>query len=86
MTSDFIYEESLQADAEIVAIKRVVSHQLATLMKKQWIPQAELTRQMKTSRSALDRLLDPNNPSVTLQTIERAAQALGKRLKVEFAA
>ncbi|MCC7474055.1 MAG: hypothetical protein IT425_01560 [Pirellulales bacterium] len=41
---------------------------------------------MKTSRSALDRLLDPNNPSVTLQTLERAAQALGKRLKVEFAA
>lgn len=81
----FLLEEGLLADAEAVAIKRVIALQLARLMKKQRITKVELARRMKTSRSALDRLLDPRNASVTLQTLERAAQALGKRLRVEFA-
>jgi antitoxin HicB len=87
--SDFdelLKEDGLLADVEAVAIKRVVAMQLAGMMKKQRITKAELARRMKTSRSALDRLLDPRNSSVTLQTLERAAQALGKRLRVEFAA
>ena len=83
---DFLKADGLLADAEAVAIKRVVALQLARMMKKQRITKAELARRMKTSRSALDRLLDPQNASVTLQTLERAAQALGKRLRVEFAA
>jgi DNA-binding Xre family transcriptional regulator len=82
----FLKEEGLLADVEAVAIKRVVAMQLAGMMKKQRMTKAELARRMKTSRSALDRLLDPRNSSVTLQTLERAAQALGKRLRVEFAA
>jgi antitoxin HicB len=83
---DFLREEGLLADAQAVAIKRVLAYQLAQMMKKQKISKVEMTRRMKTSRSALDRLLDPKNASVTLQTLERAAQALGKRLHVEFAA
>jgi antitoxin HicB len=83
---DFLREEGLLADAEAVAIKRVLAHQLAAMMVEQHISKAEMARRMKTSRSALDRLLDPRNASVTLQTLERAAQALGKRLRVEFAA
>jgi DNA-binding Xre family transcriptional regulator len=83
---DFLSEEGLLADAEAVAIKRVLAYQLAALMKDQRITKSELARRMRTSRSALDRLLDPQNASVTLQTLERAAQALGKRLRVEFAA
>ena len=83
---DFLSEEGLLADAEAVAIKRVIAFQLAAMMKKNRLSKAELARRMKTSRSALDRLLDPKNASVTLQTLERAAQALGKRLRVEFAA
>lgn len=83
---DFLVEHGLLADAEAVAIKRVLAFQLAKLMEKEQISKAELARRMKTSRSALDRLLDPSNVSVTLQTLERAAQALGKRLRVEFAA
>jgi len=83
---DFLHKEGLLADAEAVAIKRVVAFQLSAMMKKKRISKAELARRMKTSRSALDRLLDPGNASVTLQTLERAAQALGKRLRVEFAA
>jgi DNA-binding Xre family transcriptional regulator len=83
---EFLREEGMLADAEAVAIKRIVALQLARMMKKQRITKAEMARRMKTSRSALDRLLDPRNASVTLQTLERAAQALGKRLRVEFAA
>ena len=83
---DFLREEGMLADAEAVAIKRIVAFQLAAMMKKKRISKAEMARRMKTSRSALDRLLDPQNASVTLQTLERAAQALGKRLRVEFAA
>jgi DNA-binding Xre family transcriptional regulator len=83
---DFLSADGLLADAEAVAIKRVLAYQLAALMKDQRITKSELARRMRTSRSALDRLLDPQNASVTLQTLERAAQALGKRLRIEFAA
>lgn len=83
---DFLRDEGLLADAEAVVIKRVLAYQLAAMMKKQRISKSEMARRMRTSRSALDRLLDPRNASVTLQTLERAAQALGKRLRVEFAA
>ncbi|HEY4723450.1 MAG TPA: helix-turn-helix transcriptional regulator [Anaerolineae bacterium] len=82
---DFLSKEGLLADAEAVAIKRVVAFQIAQMMRKQRISKTVMARRMKTSRSALDRLLDPENGSVTLQTLERAAQALGKRLRVEFA-
>lgn len=83
---DFLGKVGLLADAEAVAIKRVVAFQVAQMMKKQRLSKTDMARRMKTSRSALDRLLDPDNGSVTLQTLERAAQALGKRLRVEFAA
>lgn len=83
---DFLNKDGLLADAEAVAIKRVVAFQVAQMMKKQRLSKTDMARRMKTSRSALDRLLDPDNGSVTLQTLERAAQALGKRLRVEFAA
>jgi DNA-binding Xre family transcriptional regulator len=83
---DFLREDGLLADAEAVAIKRVVAFQIAAMMEKQRLSKSEMARRMKTSRTALDRLLDPKNASVTLQTLERAAQALGKRLRIEFAA
>jgi len=83
---DFLAEEGLLADAESVAIKRVIAHQIAQMMEEQGISKAEMARRMGTSRSSLDRLLDPENSSVTLQTLERAARALGKRLRVELAA
>jgi DNA-binding Xre family transcriptional regulator len=83
---DFLQEEGILADVEAVAIKRVLAHQLSAMMKSKRISKTEMARRMRTSRSALDRLLDPQNASVTLQTLERAAQALGKRLRVEFAA
>ena len=83
---DFLAAEGLLADAESVAVKRVLAFQVAQLMKDEGISKTEMARRMKTSRSALERLLDPENDSVTLQTLEHAAQALGKRLRIEFAA
>ncbi len=82
---DFLEEEGILAETEAVAIKRVIAFQLAQLMERQHISKTAMARQMKTSRSALDRLLDPQNTSITLQTLERAAHAIGKRLRIEFA-
>ena len=83
---DFLAEEGILADAESIAIKRVISHQIVQMMKKQGITKSEMARRMKSSRSSIDRLLDPENESITLQTLERAAQALGKRLSIKLAA
>ncbi len=83
---DFLEEEGLLAETEAVAVKRVIAFQLQELMKEQKLSKTQLAKRMKTSRSALERLLDPDNPSVTLLTLERAAKALGKSLRIELAA
>jgi len=85
--SDFdalLRDEGLIDDVEAVAAKRVIAFQIAREMKRADISRAELARRMKTSRSAVERLLDPANPSVTLWTLERAASAIGKRLTVQL--
>jgi len=81
---DFLAEEGLLPEVETVAVKRVIAYQLTMLMKEDNLTKTSLAQRMNTSRAALNRLLDPNNESVTLQTIERAAMALGKRLRIEF--
>ena len=82
---DFLEEEGLRADAEAAAIKRVIAYQIEIEMKQANLSKSAMAEKMHTSRTALDRLLDPTNVSVTLQTLERAALALGKSLKVELA-
>ncbi len=81
---DFLAEEGILAEAEAVAIKRVIAYQVTKLMKDQSLTKTEMAERMKTSRAALNRLLDPTNKSVTLQTLQSAALALEKRLRVEF--
>ena len=81
---DFLKEEGLLEDVTAVAIKRYIALQLTEKMSEEHLSKAEMARRMETSRSALDRLLDPENPSVTLQTLQSAAQALGGRLKIEL--
>ncbi len=83
---DFLRDEGILDDAEAVATKRVIAYQLTQEMERANISQSELARRMKTSRSSVERLLDPTNPSVTLVTLERAASAIGKRLKVRLTA
>lgn len=80
----FLEEEGLLAEVEATAIKRAIAVQIEALMKEHQISKSSLAKQMQTSRSSIDRLLDPKNESVTLQTLERAAKVLGKRLQISF--
>jgi antitoxin HicB len=81
---EFLAEEGLLAEVETVAVKRVIAYQIEQMMTAQNLTKTAMAERMNTSRAALNRLLDPENPSVTLQTIERAATALGKRLQIEL--
>ena len=81
---DFLEEEGLLAEAEAVAVKRMVAYQIAQLMREMNLIKTAMARRMETSRASLDRLLDPTNESITLYTLERAALVLGKRLRIEF--
>jgi len=82
----FLEGEGLLDEAEAVAAKRVIAFQITQEMEKAHLTKSELARRMKTSRPAVERLLDPTNRSVTLSTLERAASAVGKKLKVELSA
>jgi predicted XRE-type DNA-binding protein len=79
---DFLAEEGLLEEAEAIAVKRVLAFQIRSMMESQNLSKAEMARRMETSRAALDRLLDPENRSVTLFTMDKAARSLGKRLRL----
>jgi antitoxin HicB len=80
----FLEETGGFTEASAVAIKRVVAWQLAQKMATEKISKTRMAELMETSRSALDRLLDPTNTSVTLHTLNNAAKAIGKTLHVEL--
>jgi len=80
----FLEEEGIREQAEAVAIKRVLAWQLEQAMQEQQKTKQAMAKQIHTSRSQLDRLLDPRNASVTLDTIARAARAVGKRLIIRM--
>jgi len=81
---DFLKDEGLYEEVTARAIKRVIVRQLGALMEDQSLTKSELAKRMNTSRSQLDRLLDPENESVTLGTLTRAAQAVGRQLRMEL--
>ena len=81
---DFLAEDGLLAEVEGVALKRFIAFQLQQEMKRTGLTKTQLASKMETSRSAVDRLLDPENHAVTLRTLERAAGVLGKRLRLEL--
>jgi DNA-binding phage protein len=76
--------EDLLEEISAVAVKRVIARQMSAVMKEKGLSKTEMARRMATSRAALDRLLDPDNDSVTLQTLQTAAHALGGRLKIQL--
>jgi DNA-binding Xre family transcriptional regulator len=80
----FLAEEGLLGEVEATAVKRVIAFQLTQFMEENELSKTAMAKRMQTSRSALDRLLNPANPSVTLQTMDRAARALGKKLRIEL--
>src|ERR1700683_1057731 len=81
----FLEEEGIREEVEAVAIKRVLAGQQDQAMQEQQKAKAAMVTQLERSRSQLDRLLDPQNVSVTLDTITRAARALGKRVILRVA-
>ncbi len=81
---DFLKDEGILAEVEKSAIKEIVARQISQLMTEKKISKIEMSRRMGTSRSALDRLLDPKNQSVSLKTLDRAASSLGKRLCIHL--
>jgi len=81
---DFLAEEGLLDQVDAAAIKRVIAHQIESAMRTEHLTKSMLARKMNTSRSALDRLFDPENKSVTLVTLNKAAAALGRKLEVQL--
>src|ERR1700759_2890299 len=81
---DFLKEDGIYEEVTARAIKRVLVRQLDELMRREEISKTELATRMKTSRAQLDRLLDPENESVTLGTLTRAAQAVGRHSHMEL--
>ncbi len=81
---DFLREEGLLEEVEALAAKRLIAYELGRIMAREKLSKAALARRMGTSRSQVDRLLDPDNESVTLATLAKAAAAVGQRLKVSL--
>ena len=81
---DYLKQDGIYEEVTARAIKRVLVRQLDALMKREDISKTELASRMRTSRSQLDRLLDPENESVTLDTLTRAAHAVGRQLRMEL--
>jgi len=81
---DFLREDGIYEEVTAAAIKRVLARQIQQAMKDNGLSKAAMARRMDTSRAALDRLLDPENDSVTLATLSRAALAVGRRLQLDL--
>src|SRR6202158_5285278 len=79
----FLVEEGLYEEATSVAWKRVLSWEVSEAMKKEGISKSEMAKRMSTSRSQLERLLDPDNPNVLLETVQKAASAGDSRQRNE---
>ena len=81
---DFLKEEGIYEQATAVAIKRVIAFQLQSEMKRRKLTKTAMADMMATSRAQLDRLLSPTDGNVTIETLQRAAQALGRSIRLEL--
>ncbi len=82
---DWLDEEGILPEVDAAALKAGIAWQVERGMGEKKMSKSQMARAMRTSRAALDRLLDPKNESVTLRTMARAAKVLGKRLRLELA-
>ena len=78
---DFLAEEGILEECRAAAIKFKIAHELAKAMNKRNLTKAEVAKRLRTSRSGIDRLLDPQNTSITLNSMAKVAQLLGKRME-----
>ncbi len=81
---DFLKDRGILGEVEARALKQALSHQLDHLLKESELTKTQMAARMKTSRAAVDRLLDASNSSVTLNTLGKAARALGRKVKIEL--
>jgi len=81
---DFLKEEGIYEECAATALKRVLAWQVEQEMQRQKITKSAMAERMKTSRSQLDRLLDPEKTGVSLETMQRAAAVVGRELRVEL--
>lgn len=81
---NFLADEGLLPEVEVLALKRVVALQLQQILEHDHVTKTELASRMKTSRASLDRLLDPENPSLTVASLGKAAAALGRKVELRF--
>src|SRR5438874_1028038 len=82
--ADGLKQERIPAPAQAVAVKRALAAQIEQAMTANRLTKAEMARRMGTSRSQLNRLLDPETQSVTLDALARAAEAVGRLVKLEL--
>ena len=81
---EFLAEEGILEECEEQGIKQILADQIRLAMEKERLTKAAMALRMRTSRRALDRLLDSGNTSVTLHTLQRAATAVGRQLRLEL--
>jgi len=81
---DFLAEEGLSDEVEAGAIKKIIAYQLQETIEKKHLSKTALAARLDTSRAAVNRLLDPENESITLLTLKKAASVLGKKLRLEL--
>ena len=80
----WLREEGIYEEVTATAIKRVLARQVEAAMKEKKFTKSEMARRMRTSRAALERLLDPENDAVTLNTLQKAAIAVGREIRLEL--
>ncbi len=80
----FLDQEGIREEVNVAAVKEVIARNIKEYMKKNTITQTDMAKQLKTSRSGLERLLDPENYSITLLTLNRAASVIGKKVNINF--
>ena len=80
----FLKKNGLQEKVDAAALKRAVALKLDDLMKQKRVNKSAMAAQMRTSRAAIHRLLDPANTSITLATLNRAARSLGRKVEIEL--
>ena len=81
---DFLVEEGIAEEVEAGAIKKIIAYQLQEAIEKEQFTKTALATRLETSRAAVNRLLDPKNESITLLTLKKAANVLGKKLRLEL--
>ena len=81
---DYLIGEGVETETRSLAIKRVLAWQLEEAMKHEKLSKNQMAKAMHTSRSQLDRILDPENERIQLDTMIKAARILGKQLRIEL--